>query len=81
MRRLVCLLLIVLICCTCYSIIRTLEQSNALYDEVSKQELSYEYIRRAQADEVEKVKSDSNDKVQVLESYKEWNKEIQDYMQ
>ena len=81
MRRIVCLLLIVLICFSCNNIIKTDNQNNSLYDEITKRDLSYEKLRKEKSDEFESIRESNESKSEELERYKKWNQEIMDSMQ
>jgi len=81
MRRIVCLLLIVLICFSCNNIIKTVNQNNSLYDEITRRDLSYEKLRKEKSDEFESIRESNESKSDELERYKKWNQEIMDSMQ
>ncbi len=80
MRRIVCLLVIVLICYVGMNIVKTVHQNNDIYDQIKQKNLVYEKNRDIKADEITSIINENKDKVEKLESYEKWLKEIQENM-
>ena len=76
MRRIVCLLLIVLISYSCLNIVRVIDENNSLYHQLKQKELLYEKKRSNLAEKFEEIKNTNKEKVEELEKYKTWNMEI-----
>lgn len=81
MRRIVCLLLIVLISYSCLNIVRVIDENNSLYHQLKQKELSYEKKRSNLAEKYEEIKNTNKEKVEELEKYRTWNMEIIETMQ
>lgn len=81
MRRIVCLLLIVLISYSCLNIVRVIDENNSLYHQLKQKELLYEKKRSNLAEKFEEIKNTNKEKVEELEKYKTWNMEIIETMQ
>ena len=81
MRRIVCLLLIVLISYSCLNIVRVIDENNSLYHQLKQKELLYEKKRSNLAEKYEEIKNTNKEKVDELEKYKTWNMEIIETMQ
>jgi hypothetical protein len=80
MRRIVCLLVIVLICYVGMNIVKTVHQNNDIYDQIKQKNLVYEKNRDIKADEITSIINENKEKVEELESYEKWLKEIQENM-
>ena len=80
MRRIVCLLVIVLICYVGMNIVKTVHQNNDIYDQIKQKNLVYEKNRDIKADEITSIINENKEKVEKLESYEKWLKEIQENM-
>lgn len=80
MRRIVCLLVIVLICYVGMNIVKTVHQNNDIYDQIKQKNLVYEKNRDIKADEITSIINENKEKVKELESYEKWLKEIQENM-
>ena len=81
MRRIVCLLLIVLISYSCLNIVRVIDENNSLYHQLKQKELLYEKKRSNLAEKYEEIKNTNKEKVEELEKYRTWNMEIIETMQ
>ncbi len=80
MRRLVCILLVVLISYSCLNIVRVVDENNSLYHRMRQQELHYDKVRTELSKKVEDKKNENKDKIEELERINEWNTEIVETM-
>lgn len=81
MRRLVCILLVVLISYSCLNIVRVVDENNSLYHRMRQQELHYDKVRAELSKKVEDKKNENKNKIEELERINEWNTEIVETMQ
>lgn len=81
MRRIICLLLIVLISYTSVIMLKNNTINNRLDEEITKMEISNEEIITNEISKLNKSKEGKEDKIKELESIKQCNQEIENLMQ
>lgn len=81
MRRIVCILLILLLCYTGLNIIKVVNSNNEIYSMINQKTITYEKNREGKIKDLRERYYEYPDKVNELENYRKWNTEIVDYMQ